>query len=653
MADDTTSGDLLAREARYRAMFEASHELLGLLDLEGRLLECNPASLAALGVTLDAIRGKPFWEMPWWAHAAALGERLRAGVAQAASGQTVRFEASLDRPTPAGTWQHLAITLSPGRDEAGRIAYVVPVIHDLTERRHAEEHLRLLQTCVARLNDMVVITEAEPINEPGPRIVFVNESFERRTGYKREEVLGKTPRILQGQGTSRASLDRIRRALEHWQPVREELCNYTKDGQEFWVEIDIVPIADATGWYTHWVAVQRDVTERRKLEEQLLHAQKMEAVGRLAGGVAHDFNNLLTAIRASAELLREQLGPDTHGDLEEIERACARATDLTRRLLALGRRQVLAAQLLDVNAVVGDVQRMLSRIIGEDVSLAVELSPDLSAVRVDPGQLQQVLLNLAVNARDAMPSGGRLLVRTENVTLEAAEASARGVPPGRYVALLVKDDGAGMDETTRRRAFEPFFTTKEQGRGSGLGLSTVYGIVTQSGGAVTLDSAPGAGTTVTVYLPAQPERPSESGEAPTTPGREGARLPAAEKTVLVVEDEDAARRLLRRALTRMGYRVLEAPGGEEALELWRKHRREIDVVVTDVVMPGMSGRALVEHLRAEAKALPVVFISGYTEDALPDLAALGRRTTLLEKPFTLSALAERLRLVLGEKPPSP
>ncbi|UQA60301.1 hybrid sensor histidine kinase/response regulator [Polyangium aurulentum] len=457
------------------------------LDREWRFTYINAEAERLLGRPREALLGKGAWSeipeavgTPFW------------NAAQKVMRERVPVELNAQGPK-SGQW--LDVRIFP--TEEGIVAYC----RDVTSRRDRVQRLRLLETAVAQLNDIVLITEARPIDEPGPRIVFVNAAFERMTGYTREEVMGKSPRILQGPRTSREALDRIHQALERCAPICEEIVNYTKDGREFLIEIDIVPILDDDGHCSHFVAVERDMTERRKLEEQLLHAQKMEAIGRLAGGVAHDFNNLLTAIKASADFLREEVGPRGNADILEIERACGRATELTRRLLALGRRQVLEQHVLDMNAVVGDMERMLSRVIGEGVALEVSLAPKLAACRADPAQLQQVILNLAMNARDAMPQGGRLVIRTDGAALDAQAAGVRGLSSGRYAVLSVIDNGVGMDEATRRRAFEPFYTTKEPGRGSGLGLSTVYGVVSQCGGSVEISSALGKGTTVKVYLP--------------------------------------------------------------------------------------------------------------------------------------------------------
>ncbi|MEO6526480.1 MAG: two-component regulator propeller domain-containing protein [Gemmatimonadaceae bacterium] len=383
------------------------------------------------------------------------------------------------------------------------------------------------------------------------------------------------------------------------------------------------------------------VADRQRTEEELRQSQKMEAVGRLAGGVAHDFNNLLTVIKGNAELALADLDSKraVQEELEEIERAAERASSLTRQLLAFSRKQILQPQTLSLNAMVGDVARMLRRTVGEDIALEIVLDPALGSVRADPGQIEQVVLNLVVNARDAMPRGGQLKIETKNVAAEAVRgvADAEAVP---YVAIVVRDTGTGMLPGVRDRVFEPFFTTKEQGKGTGLGLSTVYGSVKQSGGFVLVESAPGTGSTFSVYLPrvgAGPEaRAAGAAEVP----------PPGDSTVLLVEDEDAVRRLASRVLMRSGYHVLTAATGDAALELAARHEGTIDLLLTDVVMPGMSGRELAERLLPLRPGMRLLYASGYTEDAIIRHGVSSQATAFLEKPFTPSALLRKVHEVL-------
>jgi len=396
----------------------------------------------------------------------------------------------------------------------------------------------------------------------------------------------------------------------------------------------------------------RDVTDRRILEEQVMMSQKMEAIGRLAGGVAHDFNNILTAIGGYSDLLLADLPPDDRRrhDVEEIHQATQRAAALTQQLLAFSRRQVLQPKVINLNALVPDIEKMLRRLIGEDILFATVLHPRLGNVRADPGQLEQVIVNLAVNARDAMSDGGRLTIETRNVELdEAYTAEHPAVKPGRYVLLAVTDTGVGMDEETKARIFEPFFTTKVRGKGTGLGLATVYGIVQQTGGHIWPYSEPGRGTTMRVYLP-RVDAPADPIEHPRDAAPETLR---GSETILVVEDEAPVRAVTRQLLERNGYTVLEAPDGAAALALvdGAAGGRHIDLLLTDVIMPGMSGRELAAQLNARRPNLRVLFMSGYTDDAVVRHGMLEPGLAYLEKPFRPTALLRKVRGVLRERDP--
>ncbi|HEX6938442.1 MAG TPA: MASE1 domain-containing protein [Longimicrobiales bacterium] len=400
------------------------------------------------------------------------------------------------------------------------------------------------------------------------------------------------------------------------------------------------------GWF------YRDVTERRRLEEQLRQAQKMDAIGRLAGGIAHDFNNLLTAVQGHTRLLLDDVGPDdpVRPDLEEIRDAAMRAASLTRQLLAFSRKQVFQPRVIDLNAVVLETARMLRRLIGEDIELLTSLEPGLGHIRADPAQLQQVILNLALNARDAMPAGGRITIATANTDAEIDHhlAADAGGWPGGWVVLGVSDTGTGMTPEVRKRIFEPFFTTKAPGKGTGLGLSTVYGIIQQNNGRIEVESEVGHGTVVKVYLP-RIAVPVDAPEPPA-PARD---LHGAGQTVLLVEDDGAVRSLVRRILERKGYRILEAATGAEAVALFARDDHEVDLLVTDIIMPGMSGRELVERLRSVRPRLGVIYMSGYADDdALLDSSAHGP-DTFLAKPFTPEALAQAVHdaLCARHRPP--
>jgi two-component system cell cycle sensor histidine kinase/response regulator CckA len=423
------------------------------------------------------------------------------------------------------------------------------------------------------------------------------------------------------------------------------------DGVQKTILNSAVPLRGLDGAILGAIVLDEDITERRageqalrRSEEQLRHAQKLEAVGQLAGGIAHDFNNLLTGILSYSDLVLQELRPGDplRGDLEQIRHAGERAAALTRQLLAFSRRQVLQPRVLSLNASVTELDSMLHRLLGTDVTLQTELDPALWHVLADPGQLEQVLVNLVVNARDAMPGGGRVTITTANLQLHATDdARGNGVRPGAYVTLAVRDTGVGMDVPTQARVFDPFFTTKEPGKGTGLGLSTVYGIVEQSGGHIAVESAPGQGSTFTIFLP------RHTGPALAAPPRPDRRsLPRGTETLLLVEDEAAVRSSARRLLERHGYTVIEARHGVDALRIVEEGQRRVDLVITDLVMPEMGGRELVERLRARHPAMKVLFMSGYSERAVTQDGTMPPGTGFVEKPFTVEQLTRRTREIL-------
>ncbi|WP_439627104.1 PAS domain S-box protein [Gemmata sp.] len=530
-------------------------------------------------------------------------------------------------------------------DAAGRPHRVAGTAQDVTDRVRVEHELLLRDRAIRAVTQGIVITDA---GQPDNPVIFASPGFERLTGYSAAEILGRNCRFLQGADTDRGAVARVRGAVAAHEPWTVELLNYRKDGTPFWNELSVSPVRDDAGRLTHFVGVQVDVTARRQLEEQFRQAQKMEAIGQLAGGVAHDFNNLLTVINGYSEVLLDTLlpGDPAREMVEEIHGAGERSAGLTRQLLAFSRKQVLAPRVLSLNAVLTGAERILRRVIGEDVALATDLDPELGAVRADPGQLEQVVLNLAVNARDAMPTGGRLTIRTRNADLSADAARRHhGAQPGPHVVLSVGDTGGGMTPEVRARIFEPFFTTKGPGQGTGLGLATVFGIVQQSGGAIDVESAPGAGSTFRVYLPRV-----EGGNGATP--RSGVRkIPTGTETLLLVEDETAVRNFARQVLTGCGYAVLTAGDGDEAVRVAGEHRGPIHLLVTDVVIPGGGGRVSAERVTARHPEARVLFMSGYTDDAVVRHGVLSQQANFLQKPFSPVALACKVREVLDAPGP--
>ena len=529
-----------------------------------------------------------------------------------------------------------------GETETQILQFVSTQIAMAIDRKRAEEQLQVSE----RNYRLLFETNPEAMlvyDHDTLRILAVNQVAMSRYGYSEQEFLSLTLRDIRPP-EEQQRLDEELKNRPAGGAVRSGVRHRTKDGRVLDVELVARPIEFA-GRQARLV-LARDVTAQRQLEEQLRQSQKMEAVGQLAGGIAHDFNNLLTAILGSTQLLLHGTPPDDRRreDMEEIRNAGLRAAELTRQLLAFSRRQVLTPKVLEVNAVVANMNRMVRRLIGDDIELVTALDPAAGAVNADPGQLEQVLLNLAVNARDAMPTGGRLTIESTHVTLTAEYAERRHrVPPGDYVCLAVTDTGTGMDEATQAHLFEPFFTTKDVGKGTGLGLATVYGIVKQSGGYIWVYSEVARGTTVKVYLPRVAGVAESAAAAPLAEPQE---LRGGSETVLLVEDADPVRALARKSLEACGYTVLDAADGPAALTLSTSHHGGIDVLVTDVVMPGMSGRELAERLAPARPHMKVLYTSGYTDDAMVRQGVLTAGVAFLQKPFVPETLARKVREVL-------
>jgi|SRR5579871_2441263 len=552
-------------------------------------------------------------------------------------------------------------TGAPIRDAQGNLIGVVLVFHDISERKRAEQ---ALQESEARYHQLAeerayvmssarcLLWHANIHNTDHPLYLHWDMFIPDLEAAQRFLPLELQPGQLYKEAwyLSRPKEDQDRCNLTAMEAVRagrsyqQDFRCLAADGSLRWLHEDIHIETVEAGKQWRAVGVCTDVTERKRLEEQLLQAQKIESIGRLAGGVAHDFNNLLTVISGHTELAMEELGADASvlEHLRVIQQAEQRAADLTRQLLAFARKQVIAPQIINLNDLTRDMQKLLLRLLGENIELVTLLDPALGHVHVDPGQFEQILVNLAVNARDAMPEGGKLTLETTNITLDAEYAQQHpSVLPGAYVMLAVSDTGAGMEEAIQEHIFEPFFTTKEQGKGTGLGLATVYGIVKQSGGHIWLYSEIGRGSTFKIYLP----RVNETERAAPLQEETSAHAPGAE-TILVVEDEPALRTLAATALQKRGYTVLEAAHGAQALQMAKDYPETIHLLVTDVIMPQMGGKELVTQLQSLRPDLKILYTSGYTDDAIVQHGMLEAGVAFLQKPFTPSQLIRKVREVM-------
>lgn len=548
------------------------------------------------------------------------------------------------------------ISLSPVAASNGML--VLSAIRDISDRKQIEEQLRRAHEELDRRknrqiwdyqNRLALIVDSSQDAIIGKNldgiITHWNKGAERIYGYTAEEMIGKSISTLTPKDRPDeipAILEKIRQggSVEYFESVR-----VTKDGRHLNVSISVAPICDAEGKVVGASAIARNITAQKRAEDQLQQAQKMEAVGRLAGGVAHDFNNILGIITACSELLRHHVDASAGASqyVDNIRKASERGASLTRQLLSFSRRQPIQPRVLDVNERLKEVSKLLRPLMGDDVQIVLPSNRAAAIVEADPGQLDQIVLNLAVNARDAMPRGGKLIVET--ATQQFDEAFARQHPPmtaGRYVMLAVSDNGVGMDQATVARIFEPFFTTKETGKGTGLGLATVYGIVKQSGGHVWVYSEPGRGTTFKIYLPCADHKLglAPAAEAETLPPRRE------RTTVLLVEDDEIMRNLTRQMLEEHGYSVVEAEDGKSALELLGSNHAAVDLTLTDVVMRGMSGPELVLRLIESHPEMRIVYMSGYTGELIAENEPLRAGITLLEKPFTRAALLKTMHLAL-------
>lgn len=624
-------------EKKFRVLTETAASGI-FIHQGGKFLYVNPASAAMTGYNREELLEMNFWDIIHMDYQNLVKERAEAQ--QRGEQVPSRYETKILTKNVEERW----IDLTVGMINFEGNPAILGTYFDITEQKRAEEALLESMAKYRQLVEHAPIGIYE-IDLNKLKFLSVNDVMCEIMGYSKEEFFSLSPYTLLMEESKITLAERMKKLLAGEKvPDSVELKLRAKNGREFWALINSKLFYQDGKPYKAQVVAQ-DISERKRLEEQLTQSQKMEAVGQLAGGVAHDFNNLLTVIKGYSQLSLLDLKENDPqwANLQEIEKATQRASDLTRQLLAFSRRQILDLKVLDLNTLLKDLNKMLRRIIGEDIELVTLLAGDLGRVKVDPGQIEQVVLNLAVNARDAMPSGGKLTIETANVVLDEGFAESHmGVTPGCYVKLSVSDTGIGMSPQVKEKIFEPFFTTKEKGKGTGLGLSTVYGIVKQSSGNIWVYSEPGHGTTIKIYLPiAEEEVDAQYRRYETDP------LPKGNETVLLVEDEASVRDLASRFLRQQGYTVLEASNGDEALHMALKPSgSKIHLLFTDMVMPQMSGRALVQELKCLKPDIKVLYTSGYTDNAIVHHGILEHGTHFLQKPFSLNTLSHKVREAL-------
>jgi two-component system cell cycle sensor histidine kinase/response regulator CckA len=621
----TLDRELERQVLQYRMLLDQASDAILVSDADNHYVDVNVAACELLGYSREELLRLSITDVTPPEENPGQSERF----ARMRAGETILSERVQRRKDGSLLVAELnSRQLPDGRTQA--------IIRDITARKRLEKEQARLATAVEQADEAIVITDESA------SILYVNPSFERVSGYTRAELIGSNPRILHSGQHDADFYRAMWSTLLAGQTWHGTLVNRRKDGSLYEEAAVITPLRDPDGSVVSYVGVKRDITREQVLEAALRQSQKMEAVGQLAGGIAHDFNNLITAIRGYSELVRESLPPGDRDDIDQVVLAADRAAELTRQLLAFSRRQVLQPQVFAPAEIVEGIAPMLRRLLGEHIELLVHAAPGVGRIRVDPSGLEQIIVNLAVNARDAMLGGGRLTIETMNVELDSSSKPGHAeMTPGPYVALRVTDTGCGMDEQTRARAFEPFFTTKEPGSGTGMGLATVYGIVRQSGGQIYLYSELGYGTTFAIYLPRVDQEVIAAAVA-----TEAAAVPRGSETILLVEDEASVRTFARRALEGLGYTVLEATNGIEAAAHATEHTGRIDLVVTDVVMPQMGGRELAERLRAAGSRLPILFMSGFSGNAASGADLTPPDAPFLAKPFTREGLGRAVREVL-------
>lgn len=625
-------------EERYRQIVDHATDVIYRTDLLGKFTYCNPAVFEIMKYSQAELLGRHYLEL--------IRPDCREDIETFYKQQMLDHVSTTYREFHAIRKDGVEILIGQNVQlltENGRVAGFQAVARDITRQRKEEESLRQMKeyrNLFQLASDPILILDAVD-----GRVLDVNDKACKTYGLTREEFGRRhLTDLAANPEAARKRLEQLR-SEEKLQPY--ETSHLRADGTP--LHFIISPTVIEYQSHKAILSINRDVTEQRRIEEerqqleqQLRQSQKLESIGQLAGGIAHDFNNLLTAINGYSELTLQRLDPDSpaRATLEQIKKAGLRAASLTSQLLAFSRKQVLQPKILDLNSIVSNVDNMLRRLIGEDIDLITLLKPDLGQIKADPGQVEQVIMNLAVNARDAMPQGGKITIETGHTYLDEAYASKHlSVRPGEYIMLMLSDTGTGMDAATQKQIFDPFFTTKEVGKGTGLGLSTVYGIVKQSGGNIWVYSEVGKGTTFKVYFPRYDQAPTRETTAEVS-------VPRGHETVLLVEDEEIVRELSRHILEANGYRVLSAANGEDGLRTFKEFQGNIDLLITDVVMPEMSGRELATNISRLKPETRILFMSGYTDDAIVRHGILEERMSFIQKPFSPDSLALKTRELL-------
>ncbi len=625
-------------EERLRAVFEQAAVGIAVVAADGRWLRVNQRLCDLVGYTADEMLTMRYQDLTHPEDLDTSLERRR----EMLEGDARAYSLEKRYLHRDGSTVWINLTTSMKENAPGDPAVSISIIEDISPRKVAEAALRASEERFRATFEQAAVG-ITVVAQDGC-FLGVNQRFADMVGYTPAELLGRSFLDITHPDDRELNLSLRRPMIEHKAPAYAMEKRYVhKDGSIVWAHVTASQARDAAGESGYSIGIVQDITERKALENELRHAQRMEGIGQLAGGIAHDFNNLLTVITGRSHLAASRLpaADPLRRELELIHRTAERAAALTRQLLAFSRKQVLQPKVVALNDLLGGAITLLKRLIGEHIDLTLAPAADLGHVRVDPGQLEQVIVNLAVNARDAMPDGGQLTLATANVEFDAAYAARHvDVVAGSYVSLSVSDTGTGMTPEVQARIFEPFFTTKGPGKGTGLGLATVYGIVKQSDGHLRVSSAPGSGTTFTVYLP-RTDEPPDAGAAPVAQA-----IPRGTETILLVEDEAELRELAKEVLEHAGYTVLEAAAAADAMLMARRHAGVIELLLTDVVMPRMSGRALAETIVAERPETRVLFMSGYTDDAILRHGVLEAGVHFLEKPFTPRVLAGKVREVL-------